>query len=244
MEDNAKKRPVRKLIAAIIGVLIAAVMMTVPVYAWFGLRKTLASYAPIANPEALYIGAGHRNYDEASHRFTDTDFEDIRYLYLEGIDAEEEDVEYYDYVFCVYGRSVSQYRLQLAYTTNNQFTYDIFPATESTSISSSAIEHTVHYSPFTTYYYTVSSGAIAGDFLNEQTVGSESIATNAKHTETYNSYSRVQKYAEPLYWQTSSPIITNTTGDFIHYYILRVNLNGKSVNDRETDIICIAAKTG
>ena len=30
--------------------------------------------------------------------------------------------------------------------------------------------------------------------------------------------------------------------DFVNYYIIRVYKNGKESNDRETDVLCIAAK--
>ena len=64
-----------------------------------------------------------------------------------------------------------------------------------------------------------------------------------KHELTYGDYDEVDKYGEPLYWQTTNIEPGYANGDFITYYILRVNVNDKEINDRETDVICFAAKS-
>ena len=75
--------------------------------------------------------------------------------------------------------------------------------------------------------------------------GGETLATDDYHTDTYGSYSRsnVSKYAEPIYWQTTNVEAGNLRGDFVNYYILRVHTDAKAANDRETDVICLAAKS-
>ena len=220
--------------------LCAIMILSLTANAWFAASRGLVAYAPISSPEALYIGAGHRD-------IANDTFEDIRYLYFNGIDATD-GKEYYDYVFCVYGRCVSGYHLQLAYTTNNQFTYEIYVAKEETVNSAGSIAYTTHTETPETFYYsidtTVNSGnPIAGHYLNGVTVNGEFIADSTYHNQTYDSYNNVDKYAEPIYWQTTTPQPGNARTDFVTYYILRVRINGKRTNDRETDVICMTAKS-
>jgi len=214
-------------------VLVVLSSLGVVTYAWYTVRAGLTNYAPVFSPEALYIGAAHRDLD------SDT-FEDARYLYFSGMDAEGAD--YVDKVFCVYGKGIGAYKIQLAYTTNNPFTYVLYHANESeTNDSPGAVEHIVHHEA-KAYYYSASGEAIAGSFLNRTIEGGVGIATDAKHEETYGSYDEVQKNAEPIYWQTSSSETGNSRGGFVNYYLLRIYKNGKATNDRETDVLCIAAK--
>ena len=217
--------------------LMLAAAIALPVYAWFVSESGLAAYAPVSSPEALYIGAGHTD-------LSSNEFEDIRYMYFNGMDATDAS-GYVDRVFCVYGKSVSGYGLQLAYTTNNQFSYEIYHATESQVSGASAVAYTTHGDTPATYYYSINGAAIAGSYLNKTTVDGEDLATSAYHTDTYGSYasSHVSAYAEPIYWQTTAVEVGNDRGSFVNYYILRVLTDGKSLNDRETDVICIAAKS-
>lgn len=223
----------RKAVQIVIFAVAIALALSLPALSWFFVRKQLLAYAPISSPDALYIGAGHRDIEH------DT-FESIRYLYFNSVNADE---DYSDYVFCVYGRAISGFKLQLAYTTNNQFIYEIYNATESTVSSAGAVRYVTHSDTPQTFYYSVTGEAIAGTFLNDRDVDGEKLANSVKHNDTYGSYANVHRYAEPLYWQTISVIQGNSKADFVRYYILRVRTNGKTDNDRETDILCIAAKS-
>ena len=230
--DKQRSIDIRRLaLLVVVGVLLA-LALAVPVYAWFAQQHYLAAYAPVSAQDALFVGAGHT--DLANDRF-----EDIRYMYFNGMDVNN---DYTDRVFCVYGKVVSGYRLQLAYTTNNQFRYAIYPATESAVDSEGAVAYTTHDAQHDTYYYTTNGAALAGTYLNKTQVAGEDLATDAYHSATYGSYDNVVKYAEPIYWQTSATVVGNSIGDFVHYYILRVYTDSKSQNDRETDVICISAK--
>lgn len=224
-------------IAYLLRVLVVGILMlgaiSAATFAWYAVRAGTAAYVPVFSPEALYIGAGHRDIDE------DT-FEDIRYLYFNGLDAEGED--HVDKVFCVYGKGIGAYKIQLAYTTNNAFTYKIYHAAESQNYTAGAVEYIVHQAEATAYYYTADGEEIAGTYLNKTEEDGRAIATNANHADTYGSYSNVQKNSEPIYWQTSSDQTGNVRGDFVNYYILRIYKNNKATNDRETDLLCIAAK--
>ena len=226
--------------------LVLALCVAIPSFAWF-YRAVISAYAPISSHESLYIGAGHIAIDVENDVFDpEVTLEDVRYLYLNGIDATDTEHEYQDFVFCVYGKSISKFKLQLAYTTNNQFTYEIYAANEASVDSTGAVKYITHdeTSP-QTYYYKATGEAITGTYMNRTVDGGETIADSSKHTATYGSYSssKVNRYAEPIYWQTDSTITGNSSHIFVKYFILRVWKGDKTVNDRETDVICIAAKS-
>ena len=235
MEKQAltKSTKIAFVLRLLVVVLLSLAALGAATFAWYSTRAGVGAYVPITSPEALYIGAGHRNAEE------DT-FEDARYLYFNGLDAEGED--YVDKVFCVYGKGVGAYKIQLAYTTNNDFTYKIYHAAESEVESPGAVEYIVHQTVAKAYYYSANGEEIAGIYLNKTVVDGKMVATNANHSDTYGSYNNVQTNAEPIYWQMSSEESGNARGDFVNYYLLRIYKNGKATNDRETDVLCIAAK--
>jgi len=257
-KDKASAAALRKAVfEALISLLLMVIALS-PVFAWQAASSVLAAYAPVSAPQSFYIGAGHIEF-EGEEYYNQTaainQFEDIRYLYLTGIDVTSGNT-YYDYVFCVYGKAVPSFKLQLAYTTNNQFTYAIYNATESNV--SGDVAYTTHTSTGessgSTYYYSISGEAIAGHFLNGKTENGKLLGEDAAdeaeyaeankfHKKTYGTYNNVDKYAEPLYWQTTNAITGSHRDTFVKYFILRVWINGKPSNDRETDIVCIAAKS-
>lgn len=301
---------------------LAFVMSVTASLAWFSLWRDIAAYAPISSPESLFIGAGHCDIDI-------DEIEYVNYLYFDAMEGvlethgtpkdESDDTYYWDRVFCIYGKMVHYYKIQLAFTTNNQFTYEIFNATEYTSeqygyitaavteinktatpkISFESTPHTINYGDRATYYYSlnsvnknvlteglalrdataedaaadgrdlpykvptndlktavsgkVTSTVKAGTYLNKAEV-SEILADSSRHDVTYGSYDKesktyinpydhVNKYAEPIYWQTTSAEEGDAKGSFVNYYILRVHSSDTNLNNRETDIICISATT-
>ena len=212
-----------------------ATLIVVPVYAWLA-GHSLTIYAPVNTATSLYIGAGNQ--------------EDIRYLSFEGIDATSSQ-RYVDYVFSVSGEFVRHYKIQLAFTTNNEFTFDLFRATTNASEKSTdpagEVIYTTHPSsgnPQNIKYYIEQNGKINGSYKNQD--GSSIIgimgSSNNYYKDTYDTYTNVDKNAVPLYWQTNATIETGSGATFNHYFILRLYIGNKQVNDRETDIICIAAR--
>ena len=172
MEENKSRQiPFKKICLIALSVLMIVAAIVLPVFAWFASNQ-IAAYAPISSHEAIYIGAGHIEID-GSDFDPDYALEDVRYLYLEGVDLTDEDKDYYDYVFCVYGKSISHFKLQLAYTTNNQFTYSIFEANEEDdpedfAVDTDIIAHTTHDETNPqTYYYQATGDALAGSYLNK-----------------------------------------------------------------------------
>lgn len=233
-----KKTVARKLIPIAVTMAAILVALALPVLSWFIASKHLLAYAPITSPEALYIGAGHRDAEKGT-------FEDIRYLYFNGINAAE---DHSDYVFCVYGTAISAFHLQLAFTTNNQFEYEIYVAEESTAPSPGAVKYAVHDGSNDVYYYSIDGDVnggepVEGGFLNKTEADGYVLADASRHASAYDDYSHVNRFAEALYWQTDDPIPGHATDDFVVYFILRVKTNGKASNDRETDVLCISAKS-
>lgn len=208
------------------------------VYAWYSIsRAEIASYIPVASPQSLYLGAGHVEIVNGVIE----EYEDVRYLYISEVDVTDE-LPYRDYLFCVCGRSVPAFRIQLAYTTNNQFSYEIYQATEFST--SPGFEYTDHLSSSGTYYYRKGDSPLTGQYKNKVTSGSEAIADSSSISVTYDSYTYVDQYANPIYWVSDTIDSGVSRGGFVKYFILRVLTNGKAENDKETDIICISAQSG
>jgi hypothetical protein len=235
---DKRNKPGRRFIPFVVTLAAIVLAIAMPVLSWFVSNKQLLSYAPVSSPEALYIGAGHRDAEAGT-------FEDIRYLYFNGVNANE---AYSDHVFCVYGTAISGFYLQLAFTTNNQFEYEIYVAEESTTPSPGAVKYAVHDGSNDVYYYSVDGDVnggepVEGGFLNKTEADGYVLADASRHASAYDDYSHVNRFAEALYWQTDDPIQGHATDDFVVYFILRVKTNGKASNDRETDVLCISAKS-
>ena len=237
--NSKTKKPYRKKFIYLISTTIAVFMVfSLSVYAWFSISQAeIASYIPVASPQALYIGAGHAEIVNG----TIEEYEDVRYLYISEVDVTE-GLPYGDYLFCVCGRSVSSFKIQLAYTTNNQFSYEIYQATEYNT--SPGFEYTDHLSSSGTYYYRRNNSPLNGTYKNKVMSGSEAIADSSSLSVTYDSYTYVDQYADPIYWVSEGISTGIRRGGFVKYFILRVYINGKTENDKETDIICISAQSG
>ncbi len=244
----------RKILIVVNFILLIAACLLTPVLSWFDFSKEVLYYSPLSSPEAIYIGAGHielRGLDG----MTEDKFEDIRYLYFEGIDLTDGKVppkNYTDHVICVFGRAVPKYMLQLGFTTNNGFEYELYSATETLNSSDPdiVVSHETHDASPLIYYYKLNQR------INMNALNKKDAAFLGKNSDTYyditfdtdsnpdttTPYEEVQDNAIPIYYRTVSPITGNPNGGFVHYYILRIVESAKSVNDKETDIICIAAR--
>ena len=209
-------------------------IVLVPIYSWFSSTEVTV-YAPITTDTDLFIGAGHE--------------EDIQYLSFEGIDVNngEGNEKYTDYVFSVSGEFINAYNIQLAFTTNNQFEFRLYWATESSELTQAqadAFDGFVYKTQDDKYYGYTRGAQINGAYSNNidnKIMGKDD---DAYYTSTYGNYTYVNPYAIPLYWHTTNPIVVsghNGTA-FPHYFILRVVTTNKAVNDRETDVICISAR--
>lgn len=134
-------------------VLSAALVFSIPVAAWFTNQRKLADLQYVNSPSKLYIRAGH---DEES-----------QYIDLSNVQvtATSDTAKYY--VFAVTGSNATYYNLQLAYTTNNQFEYFLYPAKENAGTAPAVtpmpfVPYTAHSETGTSgnYYYTVDASVI------------------------------------------------------------------------------------
>lgn len=134
-------------------VLTAVTLVTFPVLAWFGYQRKLGDMAYVDSPTKLYITAAHG--------------EEIKYLDLGDIQVTRTNDTSKYYVFAVSGSDATRYNLQLAYTTNNQFEYFIYPATEHFGIPTENTEvphptYITHTDSGTgeNYYYTINRSVV------------------------------------------------------------------------------------
>lgn len=207
-------------------------------YAWFRQSYSLSTVAKIKASIRLDLAAG--NGEDAS-RFQ-----------IGTVDTTGEGVTSKDYVIAVKKDKPTNYILQIGHTTNIPFTYKLYKATEDNS-------GTVIYvgADNITYKYKKSDTEIKGKYLNK--ISDDKILANSTgtyHEQTYESYSKIQENAEPLYWKSNDPTLGTGT-DLVDYYILTVSwekrpagqhedeTNDKykyidGIEDKETDIVYIS----
>ena len=213
-------------------------------YAWFRQSYSLSTVAKIKASIRLDLAAG--NGEDAS-RFQ-----------IGTVDTTGEVVTSKDYVIAVKKDKPTNYILQIGHTTNIPFTYTLYKATEDNS-------GTVIYvgADNITHKYKKSDTEINGKYLNK--ISDDKILANSTgtyHKQTYESYSKIQENAEPLYWKSNDTTLGTGT-DLVDYYILTVSwakipaeqtkdeTNEKykyieDIEDKETDIvyISVSAKGG
>ena len=115
-------------------------LAALPVYAWFAYQKGIVKLQKIESPNSLVLSAAHRedcvNFEingiNAEENVLDG-FGNPIYLTDENgnITSNTKKITHKDYVFSVSGSAVDKFTIQLAYTTNNPFTYEIYAAEES-----------------------------------------------------------------------------------------------------------------
>ena len=211
-------------------------------YAWFRQSYSLSTVAKIKASIRLDLAAG--NGEDAS-RFQ-----------IGTVDTTGDDVTHKDYVIAVKKDKPTNYILQIGHTTNIPFTYTLYKAGSGTENDNNV----VYVGEKETFYYKKGT-VVSGKYLNKK---SEDIilANGDYHKQTYESYSKIQENAEPLYWQSTDTTLGSGT-DLIDYYILTVSwakrlaeqtkdeANDKykyidDIEDKETDIvyISVSAKGG
>ena len=240
-----KKKTVLLLTLAATGLILVGVI----VYAWFFYKRQLDTLTWIKTPIRLEIGSGNNH--------------DIAYLDMGSIDADTQDHSM-NYVFCVYGEPIDMYSLQLAYTTNIPFYYEVYRAQLSTSEQTTS-DNMVTV-PFT---YTDENGEHTENFTYDKSstpvisakplskMDEAEITKHQSHDLSYGDEngqnavdrSRVQKNAEPLYWLANENNLDvlnpknkgkNAFGGdcFCDYFVLRVYWDENTVsNDKETDMV-------
>ena len=122
----------RKIELIIAILLTSALIVVVPVFAWFANQKKAAEMYKINNPHSLFLSAAHRE-DSVNFEINGINADEIL---VDGngdkiLNAgNEQKITHKYYAFNVTGDSVSKFTIQLAYTTNNPFTYEVYAAKE------------------------------------------------------------------------------------------------------------------
>lgn len=229
MNDKGKTKPNFRPLIIAAGSLSAALFVSVTAFAWFTNQRKLDTMTKVNSPTSLCIGAGAK--------------EDAANIDMGGIDVTDP-AEKKDFVFCVYSDdTVGSYKIQLAHTTNIDFTYKIYKAEESEGIPIAGESVVIYYDEWDmVHYYIKDSVAVAGRYLNQDNTDT-TIADKSLHDRGYGEYGFVQKNAEPLYWQNTDPIEHQASElSFVDYYILEVSWNSTQVsNDKETDMVYLTA---
>lgn len=215
--------------------------------AWLSHQKKIATMAKINSPAKLSLKSGAG--------------EDIIQFKMAGIDTESGN--YKDFVFGVEGEDISTYNIQIAHTTNINFTYTVYQATPDINYDPASDTGGVEYITANreSVYYRPAGTPLVGAYVNDDseifTISGDQVERKIGTT-AYDDPSYInsgtpdsrQKYAEPLYWQTTTAItadgtaydIDNHERSFQNYYVLRVSWGSDVRNDKETDLIYITAQ--
>ena len=241
MKTNSKyKKQKRRLMMSGAALVISGLLLVVS-YAWFYTQREMSTAAWIKAPVVLDIRAGNN--------------QDVKYLDMGNIEVGETD-GYKDYVFCVYGKPVDNYSLQLAYTTNIAFHYDVYRA----DLSENGSGKVTFESPDNKATFNIDdTPVIRGLSMNEIKAQptpsplkyqSHNLSYGDEKKENIVDKDKVQVNNEPLYFlaeengvKVMKPrnILHNNT-DFLDYYVIRVSWKAGEVhNDKETDIVYLTA---
>lgn len=223
------------------------------IYAWFSQQHQIGRMQELVPPNTIFLSAAHRKQEI--------------HFQLGEVNTNADATHKY-YVFSVSGMGIPYYLLEMAHTTNNQFTYQIYNANCALYDSGNPPQGTngVDYVLFTapaentvgspasvpndvvtgsTYFYTINGSPITGSYLNDIENSSPLLAeqSDTYKSATYLPADQVQKNAVPLYWKSST--LTGDSNAFCHNYILRVDWTGATIDKKtkETDIVYLYAST-
>ena len=243
--------PQKKKMALVTAVVMTlALIITVPSYAWFNEQKKAAEMYKVEFPNALYLNAAQR--------------EDRMYFNLNAVSPYEIDpvtgglkhnangepipVTSQKYVFSVSGKNTSRYKMQLAHTNNNQFTYKIYEATEyaqETDIPSGTdedliVQYAVHanshnendlgptidgktISESGSKYYVHSTTEVDGEYKNTDTstpmkAGKNDIYFDENYKVNGQRLTNIEAYDVASYWQSENISVTLDTNKKFCHY--------------------------
>ena len=237
--NTGDKKKKRKLILSGAALVISALLLAIS-YAWFCTQREMTTAAWLKAPIVLDIRAGNN--------------QDIKYLDMGDIEVGESQSGSKDYVFCVYGKPVDNYSLQLAYTTNIAFHYDVYRA----DLKADGSGKVTFESPDNRATFNiVGNPVISGLSMNEIKANKESPAKYQSHALSYGDEkkenivagTKVQANNEPLYFlaeengiKVMRPRNIIDGKEFLDYYVIRVSWKAGEVHeDKETDIVYLTA---
>ena len=246
-----------QIIAAMIFTI--ALIVTMPVYAWFTNQKKAAEMFKVEYPNALYINAAHRE-DQVNFALDGINVNEYQ-LNADGTIKTVNDtpvkITEERYVFSVSGSNTNQFILQMAHTNNNLFTYKIYAATEQTTEPESGTyveykatgEHTENTMVFTgdtvskdDVLYYVKGDEVSGGYLNMGSGASvaNSGTSDTHYYKTYGDNTNVESHAVPSYWQATINADQSANKQFCKYFILEVTWNNTvqaTQTSKETDLV-------
>lgn len=263
IEAMDKAQKIQLLVAFVMTVLLIIAMST---YAWFSYQNEMAVSTKIDSPATLEIkSGGHPGEEQAIINFelSDIDTEDSTYNHYT-----KDGVTYYykDFVFCVKGKSLSFYDLQLAHTTNIAFKYEIYSAVADdngdilympkdnnaansqryrlarikTDTNGDAVLDNNDEAIYEDY-----DVPLDGAYANATIVGNRVVVNDSLKRRSYDvgtNGDNVQQYANPAYWIKRGIVvhsIQKQDGGFTHPYVLRISwIMSTSIDDeaREEDL--------
>ena len=106
MKQNNEKPNIRLRALAIVLAVVCVLAAAGASWAWLTRERAVVAVARVDDARSLLINAGNA--------------EDKQYLDLSNIDINN--TGHQDFVFAVSGAYINQFKIQLAYTTNNEFT--------------------------------------------------------------------------------------------------------------------------
>lgn len=255
-----KNLPMHKKIALCFAFMMTVTLIiAVPAFAWFYTQRKAAEMYKVEYPNSLFLNAAQRedrmyfNMNAISPYKTDP----VTGGLVHDNDGKLIPVTKQLFVFSVSGSNTKSYKLQMAHTNNNQFSYTIYPAVQYSDQSSipsgtsendivpysmhadSHTENTIQvaddvYSESGTKYYVKSSSALSGEYKNNVSSNPWLAKNNDSfYDENYKvnetRLTNVQDDDIPLYWQSDSISITwDSNKKFCHYYIIEVTWGNRT----------------
>ncbi len=237
----------------------ASIIVIAPSLAWFSYQKEMAVSTKINSPATLEIKSGGHagaEQDIINFELSDIDTESKSYPHYE-----ESGTTYYykDYVFCVKGKAISAYDLQIAHTTNIAFKYQVFRAIQDDTYGT--IQYVSKDKSVTQMYrlarvkldvsgnvvtqdsavvYEDYSTPIDGRYINNANSDGRTLANSSLTARSYDTDTDTyQVFANPVYWlKRDIPVYTEEKTDdgFTHSYVLRISWVMKSNNDDVNDL--------
>lgn len=175
------------------------IMIVTPTYSWFRKQQKMARYQKVGSPNTLYITAASRE-DAKNFQIAGVDVSSSAY-WLNNNKTLAGRKTYQDYVFAVAGDYVVSYTLQLAHTTNNKYSYEIFEA----EVMAEPPENSVQDKDYVVYNIT---GDFEPDILEEITanpVYTTKAATDKKLYYSIREIERQNQDAIPISLNSSNP---------------------------------------
>lgn len=148
IKKMSTKQKVQLIVALTVTV---AFFATATTLAWFSYQRRIAKLMKIDSPNVLYLNSAHRedaiNFEvkgiNAEEKIVDDYDNVVLYDNSGNVDmenGEEKNITHKDYVFNVTGEAVDTFTIQLAYTTNNPFSYELYAANEYTAAQAESLK--------------------------------------------------------------------------------------------------------